>query len=209
MLSATTTTHRYGFGMLIILALLAELEAPGTLPRPKSLLNALIGLTCALLLVHALITTGDFFEHGTWFWQVDGFVWPWQAWLWRATAYSTSPPATPTPTPRTSRFTFSMPPPSSTLIIPPTPQLPLGMRRPLIGHASGLMGPSPVPVRSKAFEGGECVHASAAMTAWRWKAKTVVPEKRGSEGDEEENPAKKMEVEVCGEEGEALFEDSD
>jgi hypothetical protein len=178
--------YRYGFPTLVILVALAEWQQPGSLPCPRHLTNAIIGFTCATLLVLGILALAAFIETNKWPWEEEGWVWPWEKWLWGGTVgdfgasvrtlESPVPPTTPF-IPKTSpsglastsltqhntRFTKSknieipMPPPTALkrpIIIPPTPQLPGGIRplpTPAQIHKSGIIGESPVPMKFKHF----------------------------------------------------------
>jgi hypothetical protein len=178
--------YRYGFLAVTILVALAEWQQPGSIPRPQQLTNAIIGLTCATMLVMGILTLTAFIETNKWPWEEEGWVWPWEKWLWGRTVgdfaasarslESPVPPTTPfvpstTPsgsppsrfarinTPITKFFNanISMPPPTAfkrPIIIPPTPQLPGGMRPPPTPariHKSGIIGESPMPMKFKHF----------------------------------------------------------
>jgi hypothetical protein len=216
-ISAYPAQFRYGFLAVTLLAALTELSQPGYLPRPKELSNVIIGLACTTLVTHCALALCDFLDNDKWPWQEDGWVWPWQAWLWKNTAYDpgaststhadepnsplqrASPALAHSPSTRAAatqtrnvipiddksgRFTFSMP-------------APVGLRRLDIPsrqtHKSGILGESPMPPKFKYFDGEVLKYDKFKASAGLGSAvgKSVVPEKRGSEGYEGEKAVKK------------------
>jgi hypothetical protein len=156
--------------------------------------------------------------------QVDGFASP----LPPATPATKPSPPTPTfgsPTAQTmsntpannsTAFNFSMPPPAiikQTMIIPPIPQLPGGLRpvhlpppTPAQVHRSGVLGESPMPPKFKHFSGdgfnkrqeklkavAEWASAgtSISLQGVRKNVPSILSEKRAAEESEDEKTAKK------------------
>jgi hypothetical protein len=169
-------THRYGSILLILLAALAEYEQPGFIPPPRHIFNALISFTCVSAVIVAALAVLDLFETNEWPWEQEGWVWPWQVWLWNNTIYEFST-STSTCADESSFYISScaaenrtngndyatMTPPSQAtfkqpFIIPPTPQLPGGLRpaslpspTPEQVHKSGIIGESPMPDKFRHF----------------------------------------------------------
>ncbi|KAH4053198.1 hypothetical protein HBH49_096510 [Parastagonospora nodorum] len=171
--------YRYGPLALIISIGVAEWQQPGFIPGPQQLTNAIIGFLCATILVLGVRAVNEYIETNKWPWQDEEWIWPWEKWLWQDTVYDlgastrtiadglVSPPSARTPhmveaspmkpiSPRTKTpviETNSMLPPTASkrpIIIPPTPQLPVGMRPPPMPapaqiHRSGIIGESPAP----------------------------------------------------------------
>jgi hypothetical protein len=77
--------YRYGALVTAILVAVAEWQQPGSIPRPQHLTNAIIGFTCATLLVLGILTLAAFIETNNWPWEEEGWVWPWEKWLWGGT----------------------------------------------------------------------------------------------------------------------------
>ncbi|KAG9193514.1 hypothetical protein G6011_03549 [Alternaria panax] len=142
----------------------AEYEQPGYFPRPPEWTVGIIGGLCAFTLLFSTFALMEYADGHTWFWNEEGFVWPWVGILWSLTVYNdetlndseaaydgTSITACPMP----GSTTPAGPPTPPKIIIPPTPLLPRGLRPvhlpPPLTHHSGILGESPMPTKFKHF----------------------------------------------------------
>jgi hypothetical protein len=197
--AACPPIYRYGSFALGISIGLAEWQQPGSIPRPQQLTNAVIGFLCATILVLGVLALNEYGETNKWPWKNEGWIWPWEKWLWQDTVYDlgastrttadglVSPPSARTPhmvknsptivvPPDTTTpivETNSMPPPAAfkrPIIIPPTPQLPVGMRpypTPAAAqiHRSGIIGESPAPAKMRHSTGNAFAERYARLQA--------------------------------------------
>lgn len=198
-IAACPPRYRYGSLALIISIGVAEWQQSGSIPRPQQLTNAIIGFLCATILVLGVLALNEYAETNKWPWQDDDWIWPWEKWLWQDTVYDlgastratadglVSPPSARTPhmvetsptklaSPGTNTpvvETNSMPPPTTfkrPIIIPPTPQLPVGMRPPPTPtpaqmHTSGIIGESPAPSKMRHRTGNAFAERYARLQA--------------------------------------------
>ncbi|KAA8624530.1 hypothetical protein PtrSN002B_005757 [Pyrenophora tritici-repentis] len=88
--SIKASIYIYIVPFVVGLLLIAEYEQPGFLPRPDEISVAITGFLCICAIVFAAFALIEYDETHTWPWDDEGFVWPWQRWLWSCTVYDES-----------------------------------------------------------------------------------------------------------------------
>ncbi|KAL1799335.1 hypothetical protein ACET3X_003372 [Alternaria dauci] len=165
---ANLFTYKYAYIALAttILFAAAEYEQPGYFPRPQELTVGMIGGLFAFALFFSTYALMEYADDHTWFWNEEGFVWPWVGILWSLTVYNDETLSDSSTMHTVTSFPTSSPVASTTpagsparpdIIIPPTPMLPRGLRPvhlPLPPtHHSGILGESPMAPMFKHFSG--------------------------------------------------------
>ncbi|EUC48121.1 hypothetical protein COCMIDRAFT_57578, partial [Bipolaris oryzae ATCC 44560] len=164
---STTLANKYYSCLCLFLVLvfaIAEFEQPGWFPRPEELSSAVIGFLGVGTIISLVVALSEYVETHTWPWEDDGFVWPWEALLWRGTIYNDEAlddsvaahsgsygvqVSRQVGTKKSDCSEHEQASKRPDMIIPPTNFLPGGLRQkhlsPPITHPSGLLGESPTP----------------------------------------------------------------
>ncbi|KAE8849660.1 hypothetical protein PTNB73_01329 [Pyrenophora teres f. teres] len=86
--SIKSSDYIYIAPFVVGLFLIAEYQQPGFLPRPDETFVATVGFFYAGVIIVTTFALLEYEETHTWPWNDEGFIWPWEKWLWSCTVYN-------------------------------------------------------------------------------------------------------------------------